>query len=55
MAKNPETVINFLKGITYFYKPLWNKEKEAMLKLKAAESKKMNLEFNGKLGQEDLG
>jgi len=54
MAKNPETVTNFLKTLKEKLQKLWSVEKEKLLKLKEAEFKEMGLEFDGKINKEDF-
>ena len=53
MAKNPETVRQFLEDLTVKFKVLWNKEKAIMVDLKESEAKELGFEFNGKLAMED--
>ena len=54
MAKNPDNVKSFLKDLKIKLQNLWSKEKEKMLELKEAESKKLGIEFDGKINKEDF-
>ena len=54
MAKNPDNVKSFLKDLKIKLQNLWSKEKEKMLELKKAESKKLGIEFDGKINKEDF-
>merc|ERR1719422_1285083 len=54
MAKNPETVKNFLRELKEKLQKLWSKEKIKYLELKKAESEEMGIEFDGKINKEDF-
>lgn len=47
MAKDPETVSRFLQELAVKLQPLWAKEKEVMLALKAEEAKELGFKDNG--------
>ena len=49
MAKNPETVAEFLSDLATKLKPLWTAESDEMLRIKKEECEKFGYEFNGKL------
>lgn len=55
MSKTPETVDSFLKTLTTKLQPLWQAERNAMLKLKQEECEKYGYEFNNELEMWDLG
>ena len=54
MAKNPETVKNFLRELKEKLQKLWSKENVKYLELKKAESEEMGIEFDGKINKEDF-
>lgn len=54
MAKNPENVAKFLSELTTKLKPLWETEKQVMLKLKEAEAIELKFDFDGKINKEDF-
>jgi len=49
MAKNPDTVKDFLGGLAGKVKTLWEKEQQVMLDMKKEEAGEIGFEFNGKL------
>jgi len=49
MAKNPETVKEFLAGLASKVKQLWEEEQRVMLQMKKEESEQLGFEYNGKL------
>jgi len=54
MAKDPRTVSDFLKGLKEKLEPLWNAEKEVLLKYKKAEMETLGLEYDGIINKEDF-
>eukprot|EP00090_Calanus_glacialis_P014702 TRINITY_DN23551_c0_g1_i1.p1 TRINITY_DN23551_c0_g1~~TRINITY_DN23551_c0_g1_i1.p1 ORF type:complete len:572 (-),score=137.44 TRINITY_DN23551_c0_g1_i1:79-1626(-) len=54
MAKNPDTVEQFLLNLKAKMKVLWEEEKKVLLNLKSVESEELGLEFNGKIEKEDF-
>jgi len=54
MAKNPETVKNFLSELAVKLQPLWVKEREIMLGMKKTECESLGLEFDETLNYWDL-
>merc|ERR1719342_1121017 len=49
MAKNPDTVKEFLGGLAVKVKQLWQEEQSVMLKMKEEEAKELGFDFDGKL------
>jgi len=49
MAKNPDTVKEFLGGLAVKVKQLWEEEQKVMLKMKEEEAKELGFENSGKL------
>jgi len=54
MAKNPEVVAEFLHGLGEKLKPLWETEKQVILKYKKEEMEAMGRKFDGKINKEDF-
>ena len=54
MAKDPNTVSEFLTTLGLKLQPLWKAEKEVLLKLKKEETEALGLEYNGKLDSWDF-
>ena len=54
MAKNPDTVSEFLTTLGVKLQPLWKAEKEVLLKLKKEETEELGREFNEKLDDWDF-
>lgn len=49
MAKNPDTVKEFLGGLAVKVKQLWEEEQKVMVKMKEEEAKELGFEYSGKL------
>ena len=49
MAKNPDTVKEFLGGLAVKVKQLWEEEQKVMMKMKEEEAKELGFEYSGKL------
>merc|ERR1712126_382359 len=49
MAKNPETVKEFLAGLASKVKQLWEEEHRVMFQMMKEESEELGIEYNGKL------
>ena len=49
MAKNPDTVKEFLGGLAVKVKQLWEEEQKVMVKMKEKEAKELGFEYSGKL------
>lgn len=49
MAKNPDTVKDFLGGLAVKVKQLWEEEQKVMMKMKDEEAKELGFENSGKL------
>jgi len=49
MAKNPETVKEFLGGMAVKLQKLWEEEQQVMLKMKEEEAEQLGFDFSGKL------
>ncbi|XP_064477408.1 thimet oligopeptidase-like isoform X2 [Ornithodoros turicata] len=54
MAKSRDNVHNFLAGMAEKLLPLWQKEKQVLLKLKEEECQQLGIPFDGKLNSWDM-
>ena len=54
MAKNPETVRNFLEELAAKLQPLWDKERQIMLDMKKEQYAELGKEFDGKINYWDF-